>query len=75
MVLRPNLRLRSELPVIKDSEAVLEVVDAIADVRALMERRCCSLSEGLKDQARNLSIHDVANAKFVARRLILAATG
>jgi hypothetical protein len=55
---------------IRDRE--VEIVDAIADVRAL---RSHVAAHDLKNQAKNLSVHDVTNAQFVARRLILAATG
>jgi hypothetical protein len=55
---------------IRDCE--VEIVDAIADIRAL---RSHVAAHDLKSQAKNLSVHDVANAQFVARRLILAATG
>ena len=50
----------------------VEIIDAIADVRAL---RSNVAAHDLKDQAKNLSVHDVANAQFVARELILAVTG
>ena len=55
---------------IRDCE--VEIVDAIADVRAL---RSNVAAHDVKKQAKNLSVHDVANAQFVARRLILATTG
>jgi hypothetical protein len=55
---------------IRDCE--VEIVDAIADVRAL---RSNVAAHDVKDQAKYLSVHDVVNAQLVARQLILAATG
>lgn len=55
---------------IRDCE--VEIVDAIADVRAL---RSHVAAHDLKHEGKNLSVHDVANAQFVARRLILETTG
>jgi hypothetical protein len=59
-------------PYAKVRDCEVEIVDAIADVRAL---RSNVAAHDLKDQGKNLSVHDVANAQFVARLLILAATG
>jgi hypothetical protein len=55
---------------IRDGE--VEIVDAIADLRAL---RSHVAAHDIKNQAKNLSVHDVVNAQTVARILILAATG
>ncbi len=50
----------------------IEIVDAIADMRSL---RSGVAAHDLKQLARLLSVHDVANAQFVARSLILTAMG
>jgi len=55
---------------IRDCE--IEMADAIADLRAL---RSQVAAHDLKHQAKNLSVHDVANAQLVARRLILESMG
>jgi hypothetical protein len=59
-------------PYAKVRDCEVEIVDAIADILAL---RSHVAAHNLKYQAKNLSVHDVANAQFVARTLILAATG
>lgn len=50
----------------------IEMVDAIADLRAL---RSQVAAHDIKNQAKNLSVHDVANAQSVARQLILDSMG
>lgn len=55
---------------IRDCE--VEIVDAIADVRAL---RSQVAAHDVKNLARCLSVHDVANAQYLARRIILAVAG
>jgi hypothetical protein len=48
------------------------VVDAIADLRWL---RSAVAAHDVKDLASLLSIYDVANAQYMARRSILASLG
>jgi hypothetical protein len=55
---------------VRDCE--VEVVDAIADLRAL---RSHVAAHDVKRRAECLSVDDVANAQYIARRLILAAAG
>lgn len=55
---------------IRDCE--VEIVDAIADIRSL---RSQVAAHDIKNQARCLSVHDVANAQYLARRMILSVIG
>jgi hypothetical protein len=77
---RTRLELRRRLQGIKKAkwsggkvrDVEIEVVDAVADLRWVRSRVA---AHDVKDMASQISIFDVANAQYLARRCILACLG